>query len=143
MRRKHLITTCRPTFTVILKKCDVFWRLLAVCVEKACCYRRFTTRMQLFPRIFTKLPFDYRAKNGIYSYIHRCFTPLAIWTSMNMFIIHILCFGEGKKNCHTVSLIGSTRVCFCQKTVLISSSLSVLHCETYGVHRFGKQVLTI
>ena len=36
-----------------------------------------------------------------------------------MFIIHILCFGEGKKNCHTVSLIGYTRVCFCRKTVLI------------------------
>ena len=82
---------------VNVKKYDVFWRLLAVCVEKTCCYRRLTTRMQLFPRIFTKLPFDYRAKNGIDSYIHRCFTPLAIWTSINMFIIHILCFGEGKK----------------------------------------------
>ena len=72
MCRKHLITTCRPTFTVILKKCDVFWCLLAVCVEKACCYRRFTTRMRLFPRIFKQLPIDYRAKNGIYSHIHRC-----------------------------------------------------------------------
>ena len=52
-------------------------------------------------------------------------------------------FWWGKKNCHTVSLIGSTRVCFCRKRVHISSSLSVLHCETYGVHRFGKQVLNI
>ena len=37
--------------------------------------------MQLFPRIFSYLPFDYRTQNGIYSYIHRCFTPLTIWTS--------------------------------------------------------------
>ena len=50
-------------------------------------------RIQLFPRIFKYLPFDYRAKNGIYSYIYRCFTPLTTWTSIDMFIIHI-CFGE-------------------------------------------------
>ena len=28
-------------------------------------------------------------KNGIYSYIHRCFTPLTTWTPIDMFIIHI------------------------------------------------------
>ena len=32
-------------------------------------------------------------KNGIYSYIHRCFTPLTTWTPIDMFIIHI-CFDE-------------------------------------------------
>ena len=95
---------------VNVKKYDVFWRLLAVCVEKTCCYQRFTTRMQLFPRIFTKLPFDYRAKNGIYSYIHRCFTPLAIWTSINMFIIHILCFGEEKKKTAILFHLSALRV---------------------------------
>ena len=50
-------------------------------------------RIQLFQRIFKYLPFDYRAKNGIYSYIYRCFTPLTTWTSIDMFIIHI-CFGK-------------------------------------------------
>ena len=50
-------------------------------------------RIQLFQCIFKLLPFDYRAKNGIYSYIHRRFTPLTTWTSIDMFIIHI-CFGE-------------------------------------------------
>ena len=50
-------------------------------------------RIQLFPRIFKYLPFDYRAKNGIYSYIYWCFTPLTTWTSIDMFIIHT-CFGE-------------------------------------------------
>ena len=49
--------------------------------------------MRLFPRNFKWLPLDYRAKNGIYSYIHRCFTPLTIWTSIDMFIVRI-CFGE-------------------------------------------------
>ena len=121
-------------------------------------------RIQLFPRIFKYLPFDYRAKNGIYSYIYWCFTPLTTWTSIDMFIIHT-CFGEAlfslmkkktkkttrttnklwranhwmqlfvaskyrlrsngrkvvkhffssskkRKNCHTVSLIGSTCLCF-------------------------------
>ena len=79
--------------SVILKKCDFFWRLLAVCIEIACCYRRFTTRTRLFTRIFTKLPIDYRAENGIYSHIHRRFTPLTIRTSIDMFIVH-MCFGE-------------------------------------------------
>ena len=41
--------------------------------------------MRLFPRNFKWLPLDYRAKNGIYSYIHRCFTPITIWTSIDMF----------------------------------------------------------
>ena len=54
-------------------------------------------------------------KNGIYSYIHRCFTPLTTWTPIDMFIIHI-CFDEAffslmkkknnnnnNKNSHTVS----------------------------------------
>ena len=50
-------------------------------------------RIQLFPRIFKYLPFDYRAKNDIYSYIYWCFTPLTTWTSIDMFIIHT-CFGE-------------------------------------------------
>ena len=154
MCRKHLITTCRPTFTAILKKCDVFWCLLAVCVEKACCYRRFTTRMRLFPRIFTQLPIDYRAKNGIYSHIHRCAlfssikktnkqTKIAtpFHQSMPVCIKQIMvcktlsavvcCFKvsftikwkkscktflfqlkKKRKNCHTVSLIGSTYLCF-------------------------------
>ena len=90
---------------VILKKCDFFWRLLAVCIEIACCYRRFTTRTRLFTRIFTKLPIDYRAENGIYSHIHRRFTPLTIRTSIDMFIVH-MCFGEAlfssiKKNKQT------------------------------------------
>ena len=35
--------------------------------------------MRLFPRIFSYLPFDYRAENGMYSYIHQCFTPSIIW----------------------------------------------------------------
>ena len=35
--------------------------------------------MRLFPRIFLYLPFDYRAENGMYSYIHRCFTLSTIW----------------------------------------------------------------
>ena len=50
-------------------------------------------RIQLFPRIFKYLPFDYRAKKGIYSYIYRCFTPLTTWISLDMFNINI-CFGE-------------------------------------------------
>ena len=41
--------------------------------------------MRLFPRNFKWLPLDYRANNGIYSYIHRCFTPITIWTSIDMF----------------------------------------------------------
>ena len=41
--------------------------------------------MRLFPRNFKWLPFDYRAKNGIYSSIHRCFTPITIWTPIDMF----------------------------------------------------------
>ena len=50
--------------------------------------------MQLFPRNFKWLPFDYRAKKlFFFSYIHRCFTPLTIWTSINMFIVRI-CFGK-------------------------------------------------
>ena len=49
--------------------------------------------MRLFPRNFKWLPLDYRAKNGIYSDIHRCFTPLTIWTSIDMFIVRI-CFSE-------------------------------------------------
>ena len=73
---------------VNVKKCDVFWRFLAVGVEKTRCYR-----IQLFQCIFKLFPFDYRAKNGIYSYIHRRFTPLTTWTSIDMFIIHIY-FGE-------------------------------------------------
>ena len=35
--------------------------------------------MRLFPCIFSYLPFDYRAENGMYSYIHRCFTLSIIW----------------------------------------------------------------
>ena len=35
--------------------------------------------MRLFPCIFSYLPFDYRAENGMYSYIHRCFTLSTIW----------------------------------------------------------------
>ena len=50
-------------------------------------------RIQLFQCMFKLLPSDYHAKNGIYSYIHRRFTPLTTWTSIDMFIIHI-CFGE-------------------------------------------------
>ena len=45
--------------------------------------------MQLFPRNFKWLLLDYRAKNDIYSDIHRCFTPLTIWTSIDMFIVRI------------------------------------------------------
>ena len=41
--------------------------------------------MRLFPRNFKWLPLDYRANNGIYSYIHRCFTPITIWTFIDMF----------------------------------------------------------
>ena len=37
--------------------------------------------MQLLPGIFSYLPFDYRVQYGIYSYIHRYFTLLTIWTS--------------------------------------------------------------
>ena len=59
---------------------------MAVCVEKTRCYRRFTTRMRLFPHIFSYLPFDYRAENFMNSYIHLCFTLLTIWTSINTFI---------------------------------------------------------
>ena len=68
--------------------------------------------MRLFPRNFKWLPLDYHAKNGIYSDIHRCFTPLTIWTSIDMFIVCI-CFGkalfslmkkkQNKENSHTVS----------------------------------------
>ena len=57
---------------------------MAVCVEKTRCYWRFTTR--LFPRIFSYLPFDYRAENVMYSYIHRCLTLLTIKTSISTII---------------------------------------------------------
>ena len=57
---------------------------MAICVEKTRCYWRFTTR--LFPRIFSYLPFDYRAENVMYSYIHRCLTLLTIKTSISTII---------------------------------------------------------
>ena len=120
---------------VILKKCDFFWRLLAVCIEIACCYRRFTTRMRLFTRIFTKLPIDYRAENGIYSHIHRCFTPLTIWTSIDMFIVH-MCFGEAffssiKKQTNKQTKIAtpfhqSMPVCITQ--IMVCRTLSAVVC---------------
>ena len=37
--------------------------------------------MRLFPRIFSYLPFDYRAEKGMYAFIHRRFTLSSIWKS--------------------------------------------------------------
>ena len=41
--------------------------------------------MQLFPRIFSYLPFDYRAEKGMYAFIHRRFTLSSIWKSIFKF----------------------------------------------------------
>ena len=41
--------------------------------------------MQLFPRIFSYLPFDYRAEKGMYAFIHRRFTVSSIWKSIFTF----------------------------------------------------------
>ena len=41
--------------------------------------------MQLFPRIFSYLPFDYRAEKGMYAFIHRRFTLSSIWKSIFTF----------------------------------------------------------
>ena len=49
-----------------------FLAFVVFCVEKTGCYRWFTTQMWVFPCIFSYLPFDYCAENGMYSYIHRC-----------------------------------------------------------------------
>ena len=41
--------------------------------------------MRLFPRIFSYLPFDYRAEKGMYAFIHRRFTLSSIWKSIFKF----------------------------------------------------------
>ena len=41
--------------------------------------------MRLFPRIFSYLPFDYRAEKGMYAFIHRRFTLSSIWKSICKF----------------------------------------------------------
>ena len=41
--------------------------------------------MRLFPRIFSYLPFDYRAEKGMYAFIHRRFTLSSIWKSIFTF----------------------------------------------------------
>ena len=98
------------------KEVRCFWRFLAVCVEKTRCYRRFTECGYSHAFSSSCRSIVVR-KIGIYSYIYRCFTPLTIWTSIDMFIIHIY-FGEAlfssmkkktkqnnnnNKNGHTVS----------------------------------------
>ena len=83
--------------------------------------------MRLFTRIFTKLPIDYRAENGIYSHIHRCFTPLTIWTSIDMFIVH-MCFGEA-----LFSSIKKTNKQTNKNSHTISPEYAGLHHTNYGV----------
>ena len=41
--------------------------------------------MRLFPRIFSYLPFDYRAEKGMYAFIHRRFTLSSICKSIFTF----------------------------------------------------------
>ena len=41
--------------------------------------------MRLFPRIFSYLPFDYRAEKDMYAFIHRRFTLSSIWKSIFKF----------------------------------------------------------
>ena len=41
--------------------------------------------MQLFPRIFSYLPFDYLAEKGMYAFIHQRFTVSSIWKSIFTF----------------------------------------------------------
>ena len=41
--------------------------------------------MRLIPRIFSYLPFDYRAEKVMYAFIHRRFTVSSIWKSIFTF----------------------------------------------------------
>ena len=76
------------------KEVRCFWRFLAVCVEKTRCYRRFTECGYSHAFSSSCRSIVVR-KIGIYSYIYRCFTPLTIWTSIDMFTsIDMLYFGE-------------------------------------------------
>ena len=104
--------------------------------------------MQLFPRNFKWLPFDYRAKKlFFFSYIYRCFTPLTIWTSINMFIVRI-CFGkalfslmkkkQNKENSHTVS---PEYAGLHQTNYGVQTTVSAVVCSKYRLRSNGRKVV--
>ena len=96
MRRKHLKTTCLPR-----RKKRMFSGVFLLFALR----KRVAISSGCRSIIVQKIVF-------FFPYIHRCFTPLTIWISINMFIVRI-CFGkalfslmkkkQNKENSHTVS----------------------------------------
>ena len=93
MRRKRLKITCPPTFTGWSTQRNAMFSGVFSCWRWENAFLSAIHRIQIFQCIFKLLPSDYHAENGIYSYIHRRFTPLTTWKSIDMFIIHT-CFGK-------------------------------------------------
>ena len=82
-----------------------------------------------------------------FSYIHRCFTPLTIWTSINMFIVRI-CFGkalfslmkkkQNKENSHTVS---PEYAGLHQTNYGVQTTESAVVCSKYRLRSNGRKVV--